>query len=197
MYLWHTEVPRLGVKSEMQLLAYAMATTDLCCICDLCCSFQELQILNQLSETSILMNTSWVLNLLSHSGDSCLNILDNKEHYGHLGLFIFLYVSFNSLNTCWGPVCHSSDGNPSTYLEGSPWPGPYTSILRSVTTCSSFLGLWPPQITYSSLLTSLVSFLTSLVFSYPLRFLLQRKKGWDICLASLYPSEFSLFLEYS
>ena len=35
---WHLEVPRLGVKSELQLPAYAMdtATWDPRCICDLC-----------------------------------------------------------------------------------------------------------------------------------------------------------------
>ena len=37
MQLWHMEVPRLGVKSELQLLPYATATAmpDLSRICDL------------------------------------------------------------------------------------------------------------------------------------------------------------------
>ena len=54
------EVPRLGVKSELQLLACttAMATMDLSHICDLCHSSQQCQTLNPLSEardqTSIL-----------------------------------------------------------------------------------------------------------------------------------------------
>ena len=36
-HLQHTEVPRLGVESELQLLAYttATATPDLSCICNL------------------------------------------------------------------------------------------------------------------------------------------------------------------
>ena len=36
-HLWHMEVPRLGVKSELQLLAYttATATPDLSCTCNL------------------------------------------------------------------------------------------------------------------------------------------------------------------
>ena len=36
-HLWHMEVPRSGVKSELQLLAYTTATTmlDLSCVCDL------------------------------------------------------------------------------------------------------------------------------------------------------------------
>ena len=37
IFLWHTEVPRLGVKSELQLLAYTTATTmwDPSQVCDL------------------------------------------------------------------------------------------------------------------------------------------------------------------
>ena len=36
-HLWHMEVPRLGVESELQLPAYtaATATSDLSCVCDL------------------------------------------------------------------------------------------------------------------------------------------------------------------
>ena len=50
-HLWHMEVPRLGVESEMQLLAYATATAmpDPICVCDLHCSSQEHHILNPLS----------------------------------------------------------------------------------------------------------------------------------------------------
>ena len=37
LYLWHVEVPRLGVKLELQLLAYTTATAmqDLSLVCDL------------------------------------------------------------------------------------------------------------------------------------------------------------------
>ena len=58
------EVPRLGVKSELQLLAYTTgtATQDLSCVCDLHQSSQQRQILNPLSEARgqihILMDTS-------------------------------------------------------------------------------------------------------------------------------------------
>ena len=43
----HIEVPRLGVKLELQLLAYATATVtqDLSCICDLHHSSQHCWIL--------------------------------------------------------------------------------------------------------------------------------------------------------
>ena len=70
------EVPWLGVQSEQQLSSYATATPllDPRYICDLHCSLQQYQILNPLSEardeTHILMDTSWVLNPLSHNGNS-------------------------------------------------------------------------------------------------------------------------------
>ena len=60
------EVPRLGVGSKFQLLAYttATATGDPSCICDLHHSSWQCQILNPLNRsrdrTRILMDTSWV-----------------------------------------------------------------------------------------------------------------------------------------
>ena len=46
-YLWHMEVSRLGLKSELQLQAYPIATAmlDLSCICNLLLSLQQCQIL--------------------------------------------------------------------------------------------------------------------------------------------------------
>ena len=72
------KVPRLGVESELQLPACttATATWDLSYICDLRCSLQQQWILNPLSEakdlTCILMDTSQILNLLSHNRNSVL-----------------------------------------------------------------------------------------------------------------------------
>ena len=53
-HLQHMEVPRLEAESELQLLAYTTATVkaDPSCICDLCCSLWQHQILNPLSKTS-------------------------------------------------------------------------------------------------------------------------------------------------
>ena len=78
------EVPRLGVKSELQLLAFATATAapDLSCICDLCRSSQQRQSLKPLSEardpTLILMDASQILDLLNHNGNSHMWIFFNK-----------------------------------------------------------------------------------------------------------------------
>ena len=60
------EVPRLGIKLELQLPAYttATATWDLSCIYDLHHSSQQCQILNSLSEAArpgIEPTSSWIL----------------------------------------------------------------------------------------------------------------------------------------
>ena len=76
VHLHQTEVPRLGVESELQLLSYvtAMATPDPSPICDLHHSLQQCWILNPLSKagdrTHILVDTSWVLILLGYNRNS-------------------------------------------------------------------------------------------------------------------------------
>ena len=68
------QISRLGVKSELQMPAYAMATPDPSHICDLCHSLNQHQILNPVSKakdwTHILMDTSRVFNPLCHDGNS-------------------------------------------------------------------------------------------------------------------------------
>ena len=64
LHPWHMEVPRPGVKSELQLLAYATAMPDVSCVCDLHHSSQQYWSPELLSEardwTHILMDTSWI-----------------------------------------------------------------------------------------------------------------------------------------
>ena len=75
-HLQHMEVPRLGVKSELQLLACTTATAmlDSSSMCDLHHNSQQHQILNPPSEardqTQIRMDTSQVLYLMSHDENS-------------------------------------------------------------------------------------------------------------------------------
>jgi len=71
------EVPRLRVKSELQLPTYttATATWDLSCFCNLSHSSQQRRILNPLrkaqDQTHILMDaTSLAHNPLSHNSNS-------------------------------------------------------------------------------------------------------------------------------
>ena len=80
-HLWHMVVPRLGVESELQLLANATPTAmpDLSHVHHLHHSSWQHQILNPLSEarnrTHVLMDTSQVYNPLSHNGNSKKNSL--------------------------------------------------------------------------------------------------------------------------
>ena len=76
LHLQHMEIPGLGVELELQLLSYttALATQNLSHIFDRHYSSWQSQILNSLirarDRTCILMSTSQVRNLLSHSGNS-------------------------------------------------------------------------------------------------------------------------------
>ena len=58
-HLQHIEVPRLGVRLELQLLAYTMPA--LSWVCNLHCSSQQHLILNPLSKARDQTTSSWVL----------------------------------------------------------------------------------------------------------------------------------------
>ena len=60
--MWHMEVPRLGVKSKLQLLACTTATAvwDLSCICDLHHSSWQCWTPDPLRKAYILMDISWI-----------------------------------------------------------------------------------------------------------------------------------------
>ena len=83
-HLWHMKVPRLGVELVLQLLAYTTATAipDPSHIRDLYHSSPQLWFLNPLSKardpTCILMDTSQVLNLLSHNKNSAILVLSGR-----------------------------------------------------------------------------------------------------------------------
>ena len=66
---WHKEVPRLGVESELKLLAYAILTWNQRLICDLHHSLQQHQITNPLSKARdqipILMDTVRFISIVS------------------------------------------------------------------------------------------------------------------------------------
>ena len=63
LHLWHMEVPRLGVKSGLQLLAYttARAMQDPSHVCHLHHSSQQCQILNHWVRPGIKPTSSWIL----------------------------------------------------------------------------------------------------------------------------------------
>ena len=96
------EVPRLGVKSEMQLPATATATRDLSHICDLYHSSQQHQIPNLLSEGRdqilVLMDTSQVHYCWAIAGTPDLSFKvyrkkkrrSYKQKYSNNGFYIYL-----------------------------------------------------------------------------------------------------------
>ena len=75
-HMWHMEIPRLGVKLELQLPATTTARLDPSCSCDLHHSSWQRRILKPLSkakdQSHILMDTSWVPNPLNHNGNSSI-----------------------------------------------------------------------------------------------------------------------------
>ena len=88
----HMEVPRLGVKTELQLPAYTTATAmpDPSCTCDLHHSSWQRQIINPLSEardkTHILMDTGRV------------SLSREENSFGPL-LFVFVFSFVFVLHT--------------------------------------------------------------------------------------------------
>ena len=63
LYLWHMEVPRLRVKSELQLPTYttATATWDPSCICDLTTAHSNARSLTHGARPGINPASSWIL----------------------------------------------------------------------------------------------------------------------------------------
>ena len=97
-HLQHMEVPRLGVELELQLPAYPTVTAmqDPSRICELGCSLWQRRIPNPLRKARdlacILMDTSWVLNPLSHNGNSLIFLdwikEDNLFEWNRFNLYI-------------------------------------------------------------------------------------------------------------
>ena len=84
LYSWHMKIPGLGVKSELQLKAYATATAmlDPSSICNLCRSLQQPWILNPPSRPGIKLTDSQtqcqILHLLSSNVNSNCSFLDEN-----------------------------------------------------------------------------------------------------------------------
>ena len=119
-HLWHMEVPRPGVELELQLPAYATVTAmqDLSHVCNLHHSSRQHQILNPLSEardrTRILMDTSSVLNPLSHKGNPTICNYIRKE---------FIHLCAVCLFPAWEVPGGEKKNHVCLVLTGSPAPG--------------------------------------------------------------------------
>ena len=88
-HLWHMEIPRLGVKLELQLPAYTTATAmpDPSSIYNLHCSSWQCQVLNPLSkardQTHVMMDTSQVCYHWATMGTLIFSFLNNIHTVSH------------------------------------------------------------------------------------------------------------------
>ena len=60
-HLWHKEIPRLGVKSKLQLLATATVTADLSCFCNHTTAHSNTGYLIPWARPGIYPASSWIL----------------------------------------------------------------------------------------------------------------------------------------
>ena len=78
------EFLRIGVKLQLQLLAYATAISDLSCACDLYHSSWQLWILNPLikamDQTCNLMVPSWICFCCAMTGTPAMKYFKVKAH---------------------------------------------------------------------------------------------------------------------
>ena len=101
--LWHMEVPRLGVKSELQLLAYttAITTWDPTCVCNPHYSSQQCWILNPLNEardwTPILRILAGFITLWGTTGTPKVKFIKLLK-YIDLGYY---GAGSHGLTVCW------------------------------------------------------------------------------------------------
>ena len=95
----YREVPRLGVESELQLLATATAKPDLSQVCSQHHTSWQQWILNQLSEarnrTCILMDASWIINPLSHTGTPDTHLLSHHCYGPGTRLWVLCFMFFH------------------------------------------------------------------------------------------------------
>ena len=107
-YLWHMEVPGLGVKLELQLQAYAtaMATPYPSHICNLCHNIHQCQILNPLMRpVSNLLPHGYYIGSLTHwdtMGTQKLLFLINLNK-----LFSLCFIHYNFFLWSRSKFCNS------------------------------------------------------------------------------------------
>ena len=141
------EVPGLEVKLELQLPAFSLGHSHSDVGSEL--HLWPTQILNPLREagdwTHILMNTSWVLNPLSHKGNSWLHIWFNPSSPSAS------YLSQGVCGSCWeGSKRHHKDLCPQEFSDSggaqlftpTDW-GPLGSVFMQLCIPSTPQG-WAP-----------------------------------------------------
>ena len=99
LHQWPMQVPRPGVESELQLLAYATTKPDLSHICHLPHSSRQCQILNPLSkardQTHILIDTSWLCFHYTMRTPKFLLFLTLIVHCMYIPHFSYSFISLS------------------------------------------------------------------------------------------------------
>ena len=127
LHLQHMEVPRLGVESELQLLAYATATAtwDPRHICDLHHSSWQCQILNPLSEardwTCILVDTSQIC--LHWATTGIPPVLFSSWHFSLPDVFLLINMVIDWISSTWTwDIWEQGSPHPGHAPRNSAWP---------------------------------------------------------------------------
>ena len=140
LHLWQMEVPRLGVKSELQLPAYitATATWDPSLICDLHHCSQQHRIPNPLSEARdwihILMDTSWICFLCATMGTPRMHLffyIPLPVFFLSVSPIIYSYISAsqipNKLLLLGNMICTHDESCDWSFTDGQFTPKLYAS----------------------------------------------------------------------
>ena len=112
LHPWDMEVPRLGVKLKLRLLAYAtaIATADLSCICDPHHSSRQRQILNPLSKardgTCNLTVPSQILFCCATTGTRVSSLLKTKPNYPTRGKLFPSLTSGQNIHYSKNTILH-------------------------------------------------------------------------------------------
>ena len=110
-HLWHIEVPRPGVESELQLPAYATATAmqDLSYVCDLQHSSQQGRFLIHWAVTGVEPASSWTCRVHYHWATmgtpyifSLEKLLFKSSAYIQFGYSSFLLAAPTACRSSWG-----------------------------------------------------------------------------------------------
>ena len=109
-----------SARGRIRVYTTATATQDPSHVCDLLCSLHQHRILNPLSKvtdrTHILMDITWVLNPMSHNGNS--SKLDPLTQCAGLGSNPCLHSDQSCCSWILNPLCHRGSSIHSANIYG-------------------------------------------------------------------------------
>ena len=154
-HLWHREVPRLSVKSELWLPAYttATATPDLSCICNLYHSLWQHHIFNLLSEAR-----DW----------TCIctdTVVGSQHNEPQWEILLLLFSAFSPVYISWNTLPWQTFISSKNKIILTIWNPKFQRLL--------FLH-WLFLALYTSLLNTLTKYISQ---GYPIR-IIQLNLEW-------------------